>query len=241
MQFAKNCGVSTMLITGKGEPTLYTNDIVKVLALANTQRAFPFIELQTNGIRLADEKLDKEMARWYKLGLNTIILSIVHYEDEMNKKIYGEKYPNLEKLIEKLHRIGFSVRLSCIMVKDYIDSINKIKQLIAFCKANKVEQLTIRPVTAPDRDINNKEVYEWTKEHSVLPYVYMPIFADIENNGTLLMNLMHGARVYDLYGQNICISNCLTESTNAEEIRQLIYFPDGHLRYSWVHEGAIIL
>ena len=29
--------------------------------------------------------------------------------------------------------------------------------------------------------------------------------------------------------------------TNPDEVRQLIFFPDGHLRYSWVYDGAIIL
>jgi hypothetical protein len=53
------------------------------------------------------------------------------------------------------------------------------------------------------------------------------------------MRLPHGADVYDFRGQNVCLNNCLTPP-NSEEIRQIIFFPDGHLRYDWVYEGAII-
>ena len=47
--------------------------------------------------------------------------------------------------------------------------------------------------------------------------------------------------VYDLDGQNVCLSNCLQPDRNLEEIRNLIFFPDGHLRHSWDLGGAILL
>lgn len=238
MRFAQNNGVSTMLITGKGEPTLYPEDID--LVIDKGFKSFPFVELQTNGISLASEKLNTWLGKWSVNGLSTIILSVVHYEDQMNKRIYGDNYPNLKDLIAKLHNIGFSVRLSCIMIKDFIDTPDAVKDLLFFCKQNKVEQLTIRPVTTPDYS-DNKEVYEWTKLHYICDQDNCKIERFIRNEGTLLLKLMHGSEVYDYKGQNICISNCLTHSSNTEEIRQLIYFPDAHLRYSWTYEGAILL
>ena len=60
-------------------------------------------------------------------------------------------------------------------------------------------------------------------------------------NGTKLLELPHGAIVYDVNGQNVCFSNCLTRTDNPENIRQLIFFPDGHLRYDWEYKGAILL
>ena len=63
----------------------------------------------------------------------------------------------------------------------------------------------------------------------------------LDANGKHLLNLVHGAKVYDVNGQNVCLTNALTINTNQDEIRQLIYFPDGHLRYDWQYEGAIIL
>jgi hypothetical protein len=55
------------------------------------------------------------------------------------------------------------------------------------------------------------------------------------------MHLPHGATIYDVKGQNVCMTNSLTLSTNPDEIRQLIYFPDGRLMYDWVHMGARVL
>jgi hypothetical protein len=60
-------------------------------------------------------------------------------------------------------------------------------------------------------------------------------------NGHKLMKLIHGGVVYDYEGQNVCLSNSLTIDPNTEELRQLIFFPDGHLRYDWQYEGAILL
>jgi molybdenum cofactor biosynthesis enzyme MoaA len=234
-RFARDSGVSTLLITGKGEPTLYPDEISRIIFSGSEK--FPFIELQTNGIKLADDNMNDSLSEWYQNGLTTIILSVVHWEDKLNRQIYGDDYPNLENLIEKLHRIGFSVRLNCIMVKGYIEGPKSLVSLIDFCKDNKVEQLTVRPVTVPETS-EDKQVYYWTYEHRI--YIFSDVREYIKSYGYLLMTLMHGAEIYDFKGQNICMSNCLTESSNAEEIRQLIYFPDGHLRFSWQYPGAII-
>ena len=63
----------------------------------------------------------------------------------------------------------------------------------------------------------------------------------VKTTGIPLMSLVHGGMVYDIGGQNICMANCLTIDPNEEELRQLIFFPDGHLRYDWQHKGAILL
>jgi hypothetical protein len=47
--------------------------------------------------------------------------------------------------------------------------------------------------------------------------------------------------VYDIEGQNVCMTNSLTRDTNIENIRQIIYFPDGHIRYDWEYTGAVLL
>ena len=57
-----------------------------------------------------------------------------------------------------------------------------------------------------------------------------------------LMELAHGAEVFDVYGQNFCLSNCLKRTTeDVSKMRNLIFFPDGHIRYRWDLPGAIIL
>jgi molybdenum cofactor biosynthesis enzyme MoaA len=240
-KYAKQSDVSTVLITGKGEPTLFPEQITDYLKQLKDYD-FPFIELQTNGLAFQQEKYSKYLSEWYELGMTTVALSVVHYEDERNREIYTPhgQYPNLEKTIDLLHSQGFSVRLSCMMAKGYIDSIESIDRLVDYAKENRVEQLTVRRVEKPENS-RDAEAAKWVMEH-YLPKEEIDKMRDyLDSNGKRMMELLHGAVVYDYKGQNICLNNCLTIDPKGETIRQLIFFPDGHLRYDWQYEGAILL
>ena len=239
IQFACESGVSTTLLTGKGEPLLYPAHITAYLDAMFHH--FPLVELQTNGILLPEMKNKKYLETWYDLGLSTISLSCVHWQDDRNKEIFGEKYHSLKDYVEICHNNKFSVRVSCVMVKGYVDDFYKVEYFAGLCKEWGIEQFTVREV-ASSTGSKNKEVYDWTEKHKLEDYE-MGLIDDCFNESdksTLLLNLAHGAKVYDYDGQNISINTCLTESPDPDDIRQLIFFPDGHLKFSWVHKGAII-
>jgi hypothetical protein len=63
----------------------------------------------------------------------------------------------------------------------------------------------------------------------------------LDAEGVRILKLPYGAVVYDLGGQNVCLSNCLTLDKSSEEMRSLIFFPNGSLRWSWEFEGARLL
>ena len=66
----------------------------------------------------------------------------------------------------------------------------------------------------------------------------------LEKNGTKLLELERIGTIYDVNGQNVCISlplNKNTRDTNPENARNLIFFQDGHIRYEWEMEGGILL
>lgn len=241
---AKQSGVTTAMFTGKGEPTLFPRQIS--LYLKNMQEfEFPLIEIQTNGIMLAQQpkKYDDYLDSWYALGMTTIAISIVHYDPAPNKVIYlanRTDYIDLPKLIEKLHSFGFSVRLTCIAAKDYIDSSEKLMKLALFAKINQVEQLTITPVNKPEHP-EHQEAWNWTNQHHLLPEQFEDIKTYLQKKASLFMKLCHGALVYDLNGQNVCLNNCLTVQPDSEELRNIIFFPDGHCRSHWQYEGSILL
>ena len=166
--------------------------------------------------------------------------------------MYPNGYYDFWDAAKALHDAGISVRINCTMVKGGVDNWEKMKTLIKMCKEKGIEQLTMRDVAVPDYATN--EISEWTRQHQVLTTIgseyhnhHIHTATDIatcelERDGAVpLLKLNHGATVYDYKGQNISLNNCITENTNPEEIRQLIFFPDGHLRYSWNYEGAIIL
>jgi molybdenum cofactor biosynthesis enzyme MoaA len=247
-------GVSTVLITGKGEPTLYPNQITEFLENLEKYN-FPLLEIQTNGIRLekffdtpfkneegATLNFEWYLKKWYSLGLNTISISVVHYDKEKNKSIYTPKneYMDLENLIEKLHNIGYSVRLSCVIMKDYIDNVEEVKKMISFAKNNKVEQLTLRKITS-DNDAEELEIKQYCDSHLVPNENLNQIINFLNTNGKKLMTLPHGAVIYDVNKQNVCLTDCIMINPEKDDIRTLIFFPDGHLRYNWEYGGAILL
>jgi molybdenum cofactor biosynthesis enzyme MoaA len=244
-QFARDGGCSTAMITSKGEPTIFPDQVSEFLQnLAPFN--FPVIELQTNGLLIADgpgnKVTDQHLTDWYNAGLTTVAISVSHYDADKNKEIYmaGKKdYMDLPALIAKLHRFGFSVRLAVVMVKGYIDSVAEVEKMIAFAQANKVEQLTFRPVTKPDKS-ENEAIFKWTSEHHVPAELEGQLNKHLSSVGNSVLELAHGATVYDVRGQNVCMTNCLTIQPDNDELRQVIFFPDGHLRYAWQYSGAVI-
>lgn len=242
-RFARQNNVSTVLITGKGEPVLFPDQITDFLEHLRHYK-FSFIELQTNGIALFQRYNDYEeyLKEWYKLGLTVIAISIVHYENERNKEIFqpDNNYMDLIELMKRLHGLGFSLRLSTVLFKGFIDQVSEVKKLIQFAQDNKVEQLSIRPVRRPEKS-ENKKVYRWVVEHELTEKEISLIRKFLFREGQAVLRLAHGAVVFDFNGQNICLTDALTIEPESEEIRQLIFFPNGRLRYDWQYPGAILL
>lgn len=249
--FAKACllaqkaQVTTVLVTGKGEPTLFPEQLTSYLE-ALSPFAFPFVELQTNGIPIAEGRVgDEVLARWYALGLTTVIVSVTGADAALNREIYlptKDAYIDLPALVARLHRHGFAVRLGCVAVREGVSTPAKLQELMAFAKAHGVEQVTVRPVTTPDPEtVQDRAVYDWSVAHAVPDAQWRALVDWVEARGKRLMALVHGAAVFDLAGQNLCLSNCLTLKPEEEELRQLIFFPDGHLRYDWQYTGALLL
>lgn len=245
MHRAKMGGVTTALLTGKGEPTLYPRQIEKYLEIVGKE--FPAIELQTNGLeigRLAAGKkslLDEATLHgWWIQGLDTIALSVVSIHPEHNREVYHEDYPDLTATVSYLHQLGFSVRLCVMMQKGYVDIPEKLEEVVMWCKAHGVEQLTVRPIRQP-KETSNGQVSDYVYKRALFEAEVNELYGWVEENGTLLLSLMHGAEVYDIEGQNICISDCLTLSDDPEQIRQLIFYADGRITYDWQYEGALLL
>lgn len=247
----KSPELTTALLTGKGEPTLYPELVTMYLDELKKRGGFPIVEMQTNGMNIASGKLDEEIVKWHELGLQTIAISVVHYEQEMNQKIYcngsGKDHYDLSSLIKKLHDIGYSIRMCVMLMKGFVDNFTDVQRTIEFAYGNEVEQLTFRNITVTDdKTCKNEEVFNWTIAHQLDDIE--SLYNYIKVNGTKIMELnfgatVYGMKMYDGGEQNICLSNCLTETDSEKSIRQLIFFPEGRGRigYSWQHEAATIL
>lgn len=247
--FAKQAQVSTVLLTGKGEPTLYPEEITRVLT-ALKPHGFPFTELQTNALAIGrgfealargeNSPIIDSLKTWRKLRCNTIAISICSVRDEENAKIYDQNYPSLSSTIKNLHKMGFTVRLGLMLINGMVDNPTSLQEVISFCKENKVEQLTIRPIRQSE-NTNDPNTSQFITERGITKDQENTIKDWVADNGTPIMSLSHGAVIYDLFGQNICLTDCLTVPQDHDHIRTLIYYRSGLLTYDWQYKGAILL
>ena len=229
-------GYCTAMITGKGEPMLHPAHIDIVLKELR-RFSFPVVELQTNGTLI--EKHKRKLNEWYQSGLELVCISVASEDPATNNHIMGIKgVYNYTHAVRTLQEIGFSVRLNVTMTRQGLHTTGEFKQFMARCYHMKVDQVTLREVTKPNCC---GPVAEWISHNNVEGFAKRLSLYIEWCGGTRLLELPHGGIIYDLNGQNVCIGNCLTGSTDPDSTRQIIYFPDGRIMYDWRFPGARIL
>jgi molybdenum cofactor biosynthesis enzyme MoaA len=231
-RIAISYGVKNVLITGKGEPALFPGQISQYLVRLY-DKPIAVRELQTSGIPLNRGGLyDQFLDVWRDLGLDTIALSMYHYDMEKNREPFrtrGGEQVDIARLVDRLHGKGFNTRLSCVMLKDYIDSPEEVIKLIDFSKQNGVFQLTLRRADRPASSLD-ESVSRFVDENRLDETESKAV----EAKGSFVYALPHGASVYEIDGQNVSISTGLSRSGESGEcVRQLIFFPQGWLTTSW--------
>jgi molybdenum cofactor biosynthesis enzyme MoaA len=245
-RFAKTAGVTNILLTGRGEPTLYKHEIDRYL-MELAPYEFPFIELQTNGINLRNAfnvrkigftDLDR-LSMWRDKGLTHIAVSIAHWDMERNNEIYRAKEAvDLEDLFGELDRFGFSVRTCLVLMKDYVDSIRDFDGVVGLCKAYGAKQLRIASL-GKTSDPESSAVAQWIDNH--LPEHAEDIINHVSENGHYLRTLPHGAPIFDYHGLSVCIADCMPKDNRVGNGMQPIFWPNGSLTYSWEWKGAVLL
>lgn len=244
-ELAKTSGVQTAMLTSRGEPTLFPDQITEYLETLEPYH-FPFIELQTNGIPMARkfETYQPYLQRWYELGLSTILISTVSNRPEINGEVYTprtKQYIDLPQLIANLHEIGFSVRLTAVCTKACMSTPEQIDEYLQFAKENAVEQVTLRPL---NDEYRRETAQAWINEHKMSEEDKENIYNFLNENGHKLLELPNIGNVFDYQGQNVMFSYSLTkynDHNDGENMRNLIFFPDGQLRYEWEWDGARLL
>ncbi len=240
-QYAGKFDIRNAMITSKGEPALYPEHIETYLKMA---QKYPFdsVELQTNGLLFGThpKKYDEILLDWKGLGLGLIAISVVHYEYDKNKQIYTPKqdYIDLPAVINKLHKIGYQVRLSCTLMNGYIDSVPQMLKMIDFAQKNWVEQLTLRRMEAVEKS-ENEQISAWTRPRIVTREIMTQLRAHLNEHSSKIADFFYGATLY-AYGKNkqdVCLTTGLTEKKEGgNEVRQLIFFPSGKIITDWRYD-----
>lgn len=244
-KLATNSRVNTVMLTSRGEPTLFPDQITQYLEELEPYE-FPFIELQTNGCPMGQnfERYREHLQKWYDLGLTHILISTVSNRPEILKEVYmphHKEYIDLPKLIENLHEIGFAVRLTCVATKAWMSTPEQLTEYLNFAKENNVEQVTIRPL---NDEYRRETAQMWINEHKMSDEDKQVLVDFLNETGYPLQEIPHVGQVYDWKGQNVMLSVPLTKYTDHnsdEKKRNLIFFPHGEIRYEWEFEGGRLL
>jgi len=231
-------GLLTVLLTGQGEPLLFPQQITRYLDCINFR--LPKIELQTNGTLV--EKNIENLKRWRACGLTLVCLSIAANDNDVSNGIMGinsGRY-NHWSTVAMLQEIGLGVRLNCTMTKVGIWRPEDAVSLIFRANNAGVNQVTFREVEMPNPCYSAK-IGAWVglqKPEGAAKTLHHFLAM---KGAVPLLELPHGGIVYDYKDQNVCVSNCLTGTTNPDNIRQIIFFPDGRIAYDWRYKGARLL
>jgi molybdenum cofactor biosynthesis enzyme MoaA len=235
-------GLVSVLLTGKGEPLLFPAEITQYLHWLKEYR-FPLVDLQTNGILLESCEDWGYLNKWAANGLTLVCLSVAHWNAEYSNNLMGigKKGYDFYEEVKRVQNAGLAARVNCTMTKRGCGTIADAYRLIDKCRDAGVEQLTLREVDMPDtaaRGSTVREFVEREKPHHLARNLRLSLEA---MGATKLMELPHGAVIFDVDGQNVCISNCLTSTTDPDDTRQIIFFPDGRIAYDWKYMAARIL
>lgn len=216
--YAKLANVSSISLTGKGEPLLNMPDLT---LLIKTFNEFP-VELQTNGILLNKDTIKT----LYNCGLDVIAISIDDgwfYSDE------------LKEIIANIKETGMTARLTInitsntnLMTYSFNEFVDQIKKLDA-------DQFSFRKIVSPSNaDINDSTVI-WINKNVDNSYEQLiNEFKNFKDNFREIRKLPYGATVYDVKGISFTYFDyCIQDTNNTEDIRSLIYMEDGHLYTSW--------
>ena len=254
---AVSYGAKYFLITSKGEASLFPAQVSEYLHKVEGK---PFIrrELQTEGSTIAHggRMYDEFLKVWKNNGLDLVAISIYHYDDVKNHEVFKSKDApySLESLIKKIQHHGMNVRLSCVMLKNYVDNIDEVAKLIDFSKKNDVFQLTLRTADRPSVSLN-EEVAKYVDDNKTPAEFTDRVIEYLDDKGTLCDVLPHGALVYEVNGQNVALTTGLSskfkKSASAtfdktyasnDTVRQLVFLPPSMLTTSWenIYGGRIL-
>ena len=242
LQFARDNGCNTMILTGQGEP-IQNMKFMDELFRINSEIRTPFmwIELQTTGVMLDDSKLEY----FKKMGVSTIALSVADiFNDENNNKIEGtppKGYIHLNELCKKIKSYHFNLRLSINMIRiyDYVTAENifdRVKDLGA-------DQVIFREFYLEG---NGGPEDTWIAENKAMDKTIEMINDYILKNGKQLERLPFGAMRYSLDGistvldRNCMVQNGVESQGDEDPIRYLILRPNVKLYSRWNDKGSLI-
>jgi len=237
MEFARDNGTNTLMLTSTGEALENVGAIIDVLSInRNLESPFKWVELQTSGVGLLRAIYENE--EWFT-DISTISISVVDiFDSENNADVMvmpRDRKVDIENVIGKLKNVwGFNVRLSINLTNLYDNfSVSKIfNRLIEL----EVDQVTFRKLYKSGEDTKQDKWIDKNSNDSTVDR----IARYIKEHGHELERLPFGAMKYSLEG----ISTVMDDDCMAKEMKNVLKYmiirEDGKLYTKWDDKGSLI-
>lgn len=239
--FARDNGCNTVMLTGNGDPLL-NQDFLEKFALWNESLPSPFIwiEIQTSGVTLDDEKL-----RFLRntVGVNTISLSMSSiFDSKKNAEYNGTKKGfevDIDNVCSEIKRYDFNLRLSLNMTDVY----NNVEPKAIFDRAKELnaDQITFRKLYTSSENHDCPQ-NQWIREHKCSDEKFAEIEDFVRTQGKALEILPFGATKYAIFGFSVVVDNdCMsTEVKDNDTVKYLILRENCKLYSRWDEKGSLI-
>lgn len=268
MEFARDNGCNSMMITGECEPQI-NREFLKTIAQVNSslQKPFRVIEMQTTGVKINDG-----MLRFLKntVGIKTISVSISDlWNDDNNADICQMPKGHevcVEELCHDIKKYDFNLRLSINMLDNFenylmsydLELLNKIKGIpvsewkrsekaIMWTKIqqdifDKAARLGANQITFRGMYTSGQNTPQdkWLSEHKTVLDWVMILGEYVKEQGRPLEILEYGATRYSVHGISTVVDdNCMATEAKPS-LKYLILRPDCKLYSDWADKGSLL-
>lgn len=238
LEFARDNGCNTVMLTGSGEPIL-NKEHLKLFGTVNRELSRPFrwIELQTSGT-----KLDEQMLRFLRnhVQVSTISLSLSDVFDssrnaEMNRTKAGFEV-DIDASCSLIKRYDFNLRLSLNMTDVYTG--RQVLEVFDRAKALGADQVTFRVLYETQTGGTDQD--RWIQQHRASPETLTMFTGYVKDFGRPLEVLPFGATRYALRGMSVVIDDDCMNVQSKTACKYLILRPDCHLYSRWDEKGSLV-
>jgi MoaA/NifB/PqqE/SkfB family radical SAM enzyme len=236
INFCLERNFEALILTGTGEPAL-NMDFLRRVAYWNkmTIRPFLWMEIQTSGVTLNEEKL--QFLR-NNIGVTTISLSLsCIFDSDLNSET-NQTPENLrfhiDDLCNKIKEFGFNLRLSLNMWSCY-DSYDP-STIFDRAKDLGANQITFRMLyTSGNKDLPQNI---WIRNNPFREKIKLDSY--ISKKGTQLEQVSFGAMRYDVNGISTLLDQDCMSTKSMDDVRYLVLRPNCHLYTKWSSTGSIL-
>lgn len=240
-------------LTG-GEPTL-SPKLIRILQLLEKHHIRKRT-ITTNGSSLLDEIEGKKVLDYLiDYHMDHLNISKAHYDENINRQImkYKKGYCSnemLKKIIPYALEHGLRPRLSCLLLKDGIHSVEDMVQYISFYEKLGIDNVIFRELMDYDeKSMSNLEKMKYCLRNKVsLNEVWKEIGSD--KRFQPYQNLLGYYYYVEMYYFNqvvVCSESAdlrvqsEEKGTHQDIVYEMVFHPNGNLCGSWVDNEDVLI